>query len=208
MFIQAANSINDNEGWIGYNDIDSEYSFTWSDGTPNSYTNWKCCGEPNDANDNEDCTEINGFSFGLWNDVSCTNTRYYFVCNNPNPPTLSPTASPTPAPTNSPTNLPSQSPTYSPTILSMNYIGIYAGINGITWYNARTYCINTFGTDLASIHSSNQNTDASNVCLLLLFFVYPCAKVLLLFAINYNLSFAQGYWFLLFCFRCLVVFIK
>ena len=46
----------------------------------------------------------------------------------------------------------------------MNYIGVYSGANGISWQDAREYCIEEFGTDLASIHSETQNIDAGNVC--------------------------------------------
>ena len=63
-------------------------------------------------------------------------------------------------PSESPTNI----PTYPPTVQNIGYIGVYVGTDGITWYDARTYCLNRFGTDLASIHSEDQNNNASDVC--------------------------------------------
>uniref|UniRef100_A0A8C5PI29 C-type lectin domain-containing protein n=1 Tax=Leptobrachium leishanense TaxID=445787 RepID=A0A8C5PI29_9ANUR len=54
--------------WIGLHDMDEENEWQWVDGT--NYTkNWNQ-GEPNNADDREDCvhTQPNG----KWNDVHCT----------------------------------------------------------------------------------------------------------------------------------------
>ena len=78
--------------WIGLNDIDEEGNWcTWNDDTEISvkgsnsnctdgnYTNWYT-DEPNDADDNEDCAEINSDYGDAWNDMPCTN-EFYFACN-------------------------------------------------------------------------------------------------------------------------------
>jgi hypothetical protein len=89
--------------WIGLSDSQVESVFTWSDGSPLSYSNWALA-EPNDAGGAEDCTTILGGGLsnpgvqgiGRWNDLSCTNARP-FVCS-----TLSAPAPPPPPPGNLP----------------------------------------------------------------------------------------------------------
>ena len=41
--------------WIGANDVDSEGTWVWSDGTPFTYSGFWATGEPNDWGSNEDC---------------------------------------------------------------------------------------------------------------------------------------------------------
>ena len=67
--------------WIGANDIATEGVWTWSDGTPWSYSNWSS-GEPNNSK-NEDCAEL--YPAGTWNDKSCGN-YLNFVCERSNTP--------------------------------------------------------------------------------------------------------------------------
>ena len=64
--------------WIGYNDVATEGSFVWEDGSSSTYTNWHL-GEPNNLDNNEDCTELNYGTDGSWNDKTCTVTMNY-VC--------------------------------------------------------------------------------------------------------------------------------
>jgi len=52
--------------WIGFNDVQVEGQFAWTDGTPTTYTNWNP-GEPNNSGGIEDFTELLG-SNGRWND--------------------------------------------------------------------------------------------------------------------------------------------
>eukprot|EP00961_Rhodomonas_salina_P277835 3754178-Rhodomonas_salina.2 len=63
--------------WIGLDDKSVENSFHWKDSSIDSYTNWND-GEPNDANNKEDCVEMS--SNGKWNDLKCWGKRAY-VCS-------------------------------------------------------------------------------------------------------------------------------
>jgi hypothetical protein len=56
----------DRRCWLGFTDQDLEGTFTWTDGSPVTYTNWNS-GEPNDFGGNEDYAEMLGSS-GTWND--------------------------------------------------------------------------------------------------------------------------------------------
>ena len=74
----TADSYSTSKWWVGLNDISSEGSFVWEDGTAVSYTNWGG-GEPNNSGGNEDCTQLNRYSNQTWNDEPC-NSAFYFVC--------------------------------------------------------------------------------------------------------------------------------
>ena len=62
--------------WIGYNDIEREGQFVWSDGSVSFYNNW-WTNEPNNNGD-EDCVERFYFR-SKWNDIDC-NDKIRFVC--------------------------------------------------------------------------------------------------------------------------------
>ncbi|CAL1575066.1 unnamed protein product [Knipowitschia caucasica] len=63
--------------YIGLSDVDREGVFTYVDSSPMStFSAWRR-GEPNNAYDDEDCTDL--LSSGEWTDVSCSPTMY-FVC--------------------------------------------------------------------------------------------------------------------------------
>lgn len=66
--------------WIGLNDLVTESSYQWSDGSPVVYINygWK---EPNDYYGQEDCLEI--VKRGYWNDHHCSVLRP-FICKTTN----------------------------------------------------------------------------------------------------------------------------
>ncbi|MBI1302850.1 MAG: hypothetical protein GC172_03555 [Phycisphaera sp.] len=54
--------------WIGFNDLASEGSWEWTDGSPAKYTNWNG-GEPNNSGGVEHYAELLG-SNGRWNDIN------------------------------------------------------------------------------------------------------------------------------------------
>ena len=62
--------------WIGLNDITSEGTFVWDDGSTSTYTRWS--GGPNNQN-NEDCVHFNCCGGTGWNDMTC-DMAMSFVC--------------------------------------------------------------------------------------------------------------------------------
>ncbi|NUN12744.1 MAG: hypothetical protein HUU55_03830 [Myxococcales bacterium] len=67
--------------WIGYNDLQTEGTFVWASGQPNSFTDF-CSGEPNNFNGNQDCVRTNWLCFNgsyRWDDAECAAT-IPFVC--------------------------------------------------------------------------------------------------------------------------------
>ena len=69
------------EWWIGYNDLTLEGYWGW-DGPYSTYTNW-ASSEPNDWQGGEDCTLLNSWAGGQWNDASCMTATYYVCEANP-----------------------------------------------------------------------------------------------------------------------------
>ena len=67
--------------WIGLNDIGTEASYKWSDGSPVAYTNYNYQ-EPNDWIGVEDCLEMHRWN-GKWNDLHCSMLRPY-ICKKTN----------------------------------------------------------------------------------------------------------------------------
>ena len=68
--------------WIGFNDLDTEDTFVWTDGSNTNYTNWDDDPfAPNDFGD-QDCTVIEQDET-KWNDLDCSVNRDTFVCNWP-----------------------------------------------------------------------------------------------------------------------------
>ena len=66
--------------WIGGYSVDqTNYDFTWTDGSQWNYTNWNT-NEPNDWGGNEDCVQL--LSSGLWNDKACS-TSLNALCRVP-----------------------------------------------------------------------------------------------------------------------------
>ncbi|XP_019388002.1 PREDICTED: macrophage mannose receptor 1-like [Crocodylus porosus] len=58
--------------WMGFNNLDPDKGYTWSDGSAVSYENW-AEGEPNNYGGNEKCGVFYGYSDMEWNDVFCEN---------------------------------------------------------------------------------------------------------------------------------------
>ena len=63
--------------WIGYNDINTEGTFVWDDGSTSTFTNW-ASGEPNQSGD-EDCVHTRGDPD--WNDENCGAQLNCFYCS-------------------------------------------------------------------------------------------------------------------------------
>ena len=74
MFSTATQNL---ECWIGYNDIDTEGTFVWDDGSTSTFTNW-VNGEPNQSGD-EDCVHTR--SNLQWNDANCGSQLNCFFCS-------------------------------------------------------------------------------------------------------------------------------
>lgn len=66
--------------WIGLSDRENEGRWMWEDGTSFKNPKWWTEGEPNDANENEDCAHLNRVSnlVGL-NDNEC-NALFSYIC--------------------------------------------------------------------------------------------------------------------------------
>lgn len=60
--------------WIGFNDLDLEGDWRWSDGSPVTFTNWNG-GEPNNSSGVEHFAEMLGSS-GRWNDLNDAGAGY------------------------------------------------------------------------------------------------------------------------------------
>ncbi|TSL34563.1 Macrophage mannose receptor 1 [Bagarius yarrelli] len=56
--------------WIGFNILNDNAGFVWSDETPSNYENW-AYGEPNNYNSNELCAEASFYYGHRWNDRDC-----------------------------------------------------------------------------------------------------------------------------------------
>uniref|UniRef100_A0AAR2LBX1 Macrophage mannose receptor 1 n=1 Tax=Pygocentrus nattereri TaxID=42514 RepID=A0AAR2LBX1_PYGNA len=56
--------------WIGFNSLDANAGFVWTDESPVNYDNW-AYGEPNNFNDNEHCAEASFYYGHRWNDRDC-----------------------------------------------------------------------------------------------------------------------------------------
>ena len=70
-------SLWNNWWWLGANDIASEGTWVWNDGTPWNYTNWYP-GQPNNYGNYQHCLTLNGFG-SQWNDEWC-NYDLPYVC--------------------------------------------------------------------------------------------------------------------------------
>ena len=74
----------DNAAWLGATDRAVEGVFRWiGSDQPLIYTNWGT-GEPNNYNGEEDCLLMSQYED--WNDVRCSATLAYSVCELPRDP--------------------------------------------------------------------------------------------------------------------------
>jgi versican core protein len=65
--------------WIGANDLDTEGTFVWTDGSAWDFEAWKA-GEPNNHGGGEDCTDFGYGGETLWNDLPCNRKWGGFIC--------------------------------------------------------------------------------------------------------------------------------
>ena len=117
-------SIDDRNVWIGLNDRSVEGSYSWTDATSYSYSNW-VADQPNDYNGAQDCVELRTDYDDKWNDQACDYEVATFVCNQ-------------------------QHSTYE----SGSYVGVVSLYDTFTWDEANDYCGDKYGSQLASIHDS------------------------------------------------------
>ncbi|XP_053408178.1 uncharacterized protein LOC123560994 isoform X2 [Mercenaria mercenaria] len=75
-FLSGLNSKTEYVSWIGFNDLDLDNRFSWSDGSVVDYTAW-ASGQPNDIWGGEKCVPIH--NDGTWHDYPC-NDRKPFIC--------------------------------------------------------------------------------------------------------------------------------
>jgi len=119
--------------WIGYNDILNEGDWQWIDERDFDYNNWnQGTYEPN-GKYYENCAVIAGTYRNFdnrWVDVSCNAKIRQWICN-------------------------------YPIIKKSNdnkYVCIFDSIGGFTFDIAENYCKQVFHSNLASIHSNDDNT--------------------------------------------------
>ena len=68
MAIGQQLSFNSNSFWIGFNTLNKEKGYQWSDGSPSSFTNWNF-GQPDNYNTIEECADVR--SAQTWYDENC-----------------------------------------------------------------------------------------------------------------------------------------
>eukprot|EP01084_Bolivina_argentea_P174226 301795_1 len=145
-------------GFIGLRKMKDTANWRWMDESQLNYTSWET-GQPNMVSNS--CGTMCGI--GRWfADYCYSDLQRFFFCNahKINQSFFSPTNNPTSAPTVHPTQ-----PTLSPTITTEytsngNYIYVYLG-REIDWIQANEWCLNAFGTQLATVTSSVENLEIS-----------------------------------------------
>ncbi|XP_038062341.1 echinoidin-like [Patiria miniata] len=71
--------------WLGFNDIASEGSFVWNDGTTGTYTNWSSQQPDNvGGSGNVDCAVLAKYYQWLWDDRGCY-APSFFLCKGKQP---------------------------------------------------------------------------------------------------------------------------
>ncbi|XP_780522.4 uncharacterized protein LOC575010 [Strongylocentrotus purpuratus] len=79
LLVLSRRTFGTNSYWIGFNDLDEEGTWAWTDGSVTSYTNWYS-GEPSGGL--EHCGVLRWSSDGTWNDAACSST-YGYICKYP-----------------------------------------------------------------------------------------------------------------------------
>ncbi|XP_030843511.1 C-type lectin lectoxin-Enh5-like [Strongylocentrotus purpuratus] len=79
LFVLSSRTFGTNYYWIGFNDLNEEGTWAWTDGSVSSYTNWYS-GEPSGGS--EHCGVLRWSSDGTWYDADCSST-YGYICKYP-----------------------------------------------------------------------------------------------------------------------------
>ena len=88
--------IGSEESWIGLNDLATQETYVWTDGTTFSYDNWNT-NQPSNTNNKQDCVKIK--TNGKWDDVTCKKEIKYVCEKGDSSMTRKPSTCTTPAPT-------------------------------------------------------------------------------------------------------------
>jgi len=71
---------NNNNGWLGGSDATTEDTWAWNDNVAFSYTSWWTGGGGQPAGGEvQNCMQMR-WADGLWDDVSCSGSKEFFVC--------------------------------------------------------------------------------------------------------------------------------
>ena len=128
--------------WIGLNDMNNEGTFEWIDSnTQVTNTNWYSGAPTSNSNNNDgdslDCVILAPYEFGMWIDTYCDSGFTSFICNRE-----------------------------TEEIVSKDFIGIslHNNFNGqVNYDEANSYCMQHYGTTLASILSDDQWEQAQSI---------------------------------------------
>jgi len=130
--------------WIGANNLNSDNTWKWTDGTSFTYTRWGA-NEPNQPTTNN-CASLQTAD-GSWKAGNCYQPKS-FVCALP---TMT-------APSNAPVTCPSQKPYCdSEWTFFSETLSCYKVQYGSKWAQAEAQCV-VLNSHLASIHSDNENS--------------------------------------------------
>uniref|UniRef100_A0A8C1QTE4 C-type lectin domain-containing protein n=1 Tax=Cyprinus carpio TaxID=7962 RepID=A0A8C1QTE4_CYPCA len=71
---------NKSESFVWFGLFRVRDSWQWSDQSNSSFRYWKS-GQPDKYGQGEDCTAVEQKAQGQWNDISCSNHQFPFVCH-------------------------------------------------------------------------------------------------------------------------------
>ena len=152
------------DAWIGLNDIATQETYVWSDGTAFSYTSWDSS-QPNNANQKQDCVLIK--NTGKWDDVVCGGSRKFVCKTSTSTSTAAPVSScTTPAPTTTVAATTISIPPSDKCATGWLHFGTkcYKLFTAeLSFNDARASCRCDNGADLVSIGSAEENTQVSSL---------------------------------------------
>ena len=157
----VASLIGSEESWIGLNDLATQETYVWTDGTTFSYNNWNT-NQPSNTNNNQDCVKMK--TDGKWDDVTCSKSIKYVCEKGDSSVTKKPSTCTTPAPTTSTTTV---STTQSPNCdvgWSHHQGKCYKVMtDNLSWEDARKSCSCTQSAELASITTAEEQAVAKSM---------------------------------------------